>query len=120
MMIFYTCFSISYEYRIIRAAAFNLGFLHLRRNGTDIPVFKISIGLRAIGVDGIADFGRGERVFAFDEFCHLGIESSDVTSQFIEPSDCSKCQDASAGMIASLFVSLSTYFPNLTTDVLRL
>jgi hypothetical protein len=101
---------------------------------TDIPVYW-AVGLRAVAYDnelknvnGIATFGeiceivQNSQIYQ-DEQQQQSKSAADATITMMasEPKfECNSCQAISRKIIPSLFLSMLSYIPNFTTDILRM
>lgn len=122
ILTFYSAFSISNKYSILRATSFSHGVLvpktenYIWKDG-----FQFDAGLRAVAVDG--PLTDEETVTPFDEFCDLPNDSVQAVLAKGSASgegSCLECGEVSGSMVRSIILSVISFIPTLSTDVLRM
>jgi hypothetical protein len=115
---FYTCFAVSQHYDTLEKVAFTRAIISQYMT-TELPNYmRLSIGITAVGYNDYGKVNKG--VVSFDTLCNSTLGGFEILQQAEAQEACEGCRDASSSMVATLFISLIMYFPNITTDVLRL
>lgn len=129
-----SCFSISiHHFDLVWRAEFTNVWLNIVKGPTSLGdhILNWRIGLRAVAYRN--SFSGYEGLFSFAELCQLQYEhyanstlfNEDPTAVLLgeanpDKFDCSSCEDISRKIVPSLFLSMLSYIPNFTTDILRM
>jgi hypothetical protein len=111
----YACLAISEDYGTLRNVAFSSGVLNEVDNKID--TITLDIGLKAVALNNPATVG--EVMLSFDQLCDLSLES-DRLGRYLDTSNCDGCEKVSKSMVSTVIVSVITFVPSLTTDILRM
>jgi hypothetical protein len=112
----YSALAISDDYDTLRAASFSkIGVTE--PNSPLETIIQLDVGLRAAALN--LPHTEQKIVINFDEFCDLPSESLKL---FLDDTDveCSRCEDISTSMVVSVIVSVITFIPSFSTDILRM